>query len=127
MELYESSGGLAGTTMRGLPCVLLTSVGATSGLLRKTPLMRVEHQGQYLVVASQGGAPTNPQWYSNLLAHPQVQLQDGPVKHDMVARELFGPEREVWWQRAVAAFPDYAQYQLKTERVIPILLLTAQG
>jgi deazaflavin-dependent oxidoreductase (nitroreductase family) len=124
VELYESSGGTKGTTIRGtLPVILLTTVGARSGKLRKTPLMRVEHDGRYLVVASQGGAPKHPLWYHNLVADPRVELQDGPAKQDMVARELSGAEREEWWTRAVETFPDYAEYQAKTERVIPVFVL----
>lgn len=125
VELYESSGGTQGTTLPGsdLPVVIVTSRGARSGALRKTPLMRVEHGGRYAAVASQGGAPTHPSWYQNLLADPHVELQDGPSKQDMVARELSGQEREQWWERAVAAFPSYADYQRKTDRQIPVFLL----
>lgn len=125
VELYESSGGTEGTTLRdtGLPVVIMTNRGAKSGKLRKTPLMRVEHEGVYAVVASQGGAPTHPAWYANLLAEPLVELQDGPHKQDLVAREITGDERAIWWERSVAAFPPYADYQTKTERVIPVLLL----
>jgi deazaflavin-dependent oxidoreductase (nitroreductase family) len=123
VELYESSGGTEGTTLNGRPVILVTNRGVRSGKLRKTPLMRVEHDGSYAAVASRGGAPTHPLWYGNLLAHPDVEVQDGPVKRDMVARELQGDERAEWWQRAVAAFPDYADYQRKTERVIPVLVL----
>jgi deazaflavin-dependent oxidoreductase (nitroreductase family) len=125
VELYERSGGREGTTMRGMPVVVLTTRGARTGTIRKTPLMRVEHDGSYAVVASQGGAPAHPQWYHNLVAHPAVQLQDGPVKQDMVARELDGEERELWWKRAVAAFPDYADYQTRTDRRIPVFVLEA--
>ena len=109
--------------MRGMPVVIVTSRGVKSGKLRKTPLMRVQHEGAYAVVASQGGAPTHPQWYYNLVADPHVELQDGPVRQDMTARELSGDERAVWWARAVAAFPDYANYQAKTERLIPVFVL----
>jgi deazaflavin-dependent oxidoreductase (nitroreductase family) len=125
VELYESSGGTQGLTLRGtgLPVVIVTNRGARSGKLRKTPLMRVEHEGRYAAVASQGGAPTHPAWYENLLAHPDVEVQDGPLKRDMRARELSGEEREQWWQRAVAAFPSYADYQRRTERQIPVFLL----
>jgi F420H(2)-dependent quinone reductase len=125
VELYESSGGTEGTTLRdtGLPVVIVTNRGATSGKLRKTPLMRVEHEGRYAAVASQGGAPEHPVWYANLLAHPHVELQDGPVKQDMRARELTGDERAQWWERAVAAFPPYAEYQGKAEREIPVFVL----
>ncbi len=123
VEEYESSGGTSGTTMRGMPVVILTSKGAKTGKLRKTPLMRVEHDGRYAVVASRGGAPTHPVWYHNLVAEPHVELQDGPVKQDMRARELHGDERSEWWQRSVDAFPDYADYQRKTDREIPVILL----
>jgi F420H(2)-dependent quinone reductase len=123
---YESSGGTSGTTLRGMPVVILTSRGARSGKLRKTPLMRVEHDGRYAVVASKGGAPENPVWYHNLVADPHVQLQDGPARSDMVARELSGDERAEWWQRAVDAYPDYAEYQRNTDRMIPVFLLEPQ-
>lgn len=123
VEAYESSGGTEGTTMRGMPVVVLTSVGAKSGKLRKTPLMRVEHEGRYAVVASQGGAPKHPVWYWNLKADPRVELQDGPVRQDMTAREVTGAEKAEWWQRAVAAFPDYAGYQERTTREIPLFVL----
>ena len=123
VDLYERSGGVEGTTLRGMPVVILTSTGAKTGALRKTPLMRVEHEGRYAAVASLGGAPRHPVWYHNLLADPDVELQDGPVKRDMVAREVSGEEREVWWQRAVAAFPDYAAYQEKTDRRIPVFVV----
>ncbi len=126
-ETFERSGGAEANTLRGKPIVLLTSVGARSGKLRKSPLMRVEHDGEYAVVASQGGAPEHPVWYHNLVAHAHVELQDGPVRRDYTARELHGAERDVWWQRAVAAWPDYAGYQLKTDRVIPVLLLTPRA
>jgi deazaflavin-dependent oxidoreductase (nitroreductase family) len=125
VELYEGSGGTEGTTLRGLPVVILTHRGVRSGKLRKTPLMRVEHDGVYAVVASLGGAPHNPVWYQNLLADPHVELQDGPVVQEYVAREVHGAEREQWWQRAVAAYPDYADYQRRTERTIPVLVLEA--
>ena len=124
VELYESSGGTEGTTLRGRPVIILTSVGARSGKIRKTPLMRVEHDGQYAVVASLGGAPTHPVWYHNLVANPHVELQDGPVKRDYTAREVTGDERATWWERAVAAWPDYADYQQKTSRQIPVFILT---
>ena len=123
VELYESSGGTEGTTHAGMPVVVLTTVGARSGALRKTPLMRVEHEGRYAVVASLGGAPKHPVWYANLLADPRVELQDGPVRRDMTAREVTGEEKARWWERAVAAYPDYADYQARTEREIPVLVL----
>lgn len=124
-ELFESSGGTKGTTLRGMPIVLLTTVGAQSGKLRKTPLMRVEHDGEYAVVASLGGAPKHPVWYFNLRKDPHVELQDGPIKRDYVAREVTGDEKAVWWERSVAAYPDYADYQKKTTRQIPVFVLTA--
>jgi F420H(2)-dependent quinone reductase len=127
VEEYESSGGTSGTTLRGLPVVILTTVGAKSGKLRKIPLMRVEHDGRYAVVASLGGAPRHPVWYYNLVAHPEVELQDGPTKQDMVAREVKGEERAEWWERAVAAYPDYADYQEKTDREIPVFVLTPKN
>ncbi len=124
VKLYEGSGGTEGTDLRGRPVIVLTSVGARTGKLRKTPLMRVEHDGEYAVVASRGGAPTHPVWYYNLTAHPQVELQDGPVRKDYRAREVHGEEYAVWFQRAVATWPDYAAYQTKTTRTIPIFVLT---
>ncbi|MFI7586926.1 nitroreductase family deazaflavin-dependent oxidoreductase [Spongisporangium articulatum] len=123
VELYESSGGTEGTLNRGRPVIILTSVGAKSGKLRKTPLQRVEHEGHYAVVASKGGAPEHPVWYHNLVANPKVELQDGPVKKDYVAREVDGEERSAWWERAVQSWPDYAEYQKKTDRVIPVFVL----
>ncbi len=110
--------------MNGKPVIILTSVGAKTGKLRKTPLMRVEHDGQYAVVASLGGAPRHPVWYYNLTANPHVELQDGPVKKDYRAKEVSGEERATWWERAVAAWPDYAAYQQKTTRILPVFVLT---
>jgi F420H(2)-dependent quinone reductase len=124
VELYESSGGTRGTDMNGKPVIVLSSRGARTGKLRKTPLMRVEHDGEYAVVASRGGAPSHPVWYYNLTADPHVELQDGPVKKDYQAREVQGEERAAWWDRAVAAWPDYAEYQKKTTRTIPVFVLT---
>lgn len=123
VEEYESSGGRRGTTIRGLPVVVLTTRGARSGKLRKSPVMRVEHEGTYAVVASLGGAPKNPLWYHNVVADPRVELQDGPVRRDMTAREVTGEEKAVWWGRAVEAFPDYDAYQKKTNREIPVFVL----
>ncbi|WP_324651058.1 nitroreductase family deazaflavin-dependent oxidoreductase [Georgenia sp. H159] len=123
VALYERTGGERGATLGGRPVVVLTHLGARTGKLRKTPLMRVEHDGVYAVVASLGGAPEHPVWYHNLLANPRVELQDGAARWDMVAREVTGEERELWWQRAVAAFPPYADYQQRTDRVIPVLVL----
>jgi len=110
--------------MNGMPVIILTSVGARTGKVRKTPLMRVEHDGEYAVVASLGGAPSNPVWYNNLTANPHVELQDGPVRKDYQAREVHGGERDTWWERAVAAYPDYAEYQKNTDRTIPVFVLT---
>jgi len=124
-EAYESSGGAKATDIQGKPIIVLTSVGAKTGLLRKTALMRVEHDGAYAVIGSLGGAPKNPVWVYNLRANPLVELQDGGERHDYTARELpQGPERDEWWQRSVEAFPNYAGYQLKTERLIPVFVLT---
>jgi deazaflavin-dependent oxidoreductase (nitroreductase family) len=123
VDLYESSGGTQGTELRGMPVIVMTNRGVKSGKLRKTPLMRVEHDGRYAVVASQGGAPEHPSWYFNLLAEPQVELQDGPVKRDYLAREITGDEKREWWKRAVAAFPPYREYQAKTRRQIPVFVL----
>jgi deazaflavin-dependent oxidoreductase (nitroreductase family) len=122
-EEFEASGGTK-NSMNGMSIVVVTSVGAKSGKLRKTPLMRVEHDGEYALVASLGGAPQNPVWYHNLKKNPHVELQDGPVKKDYIAREVSGEERDIWWERSVAAFPEYANYQKKTDRVIPIFVLT---
>ncbi|MFJ3669318.1 nitroreductase family deazaflavin-dependent oxidoreductase [Streptomyces sp. NPDC090106] len=125
VELYERSGGTEGTTLRdtGLPVIVLTTRGARSGKIRKTPLMRVEHEGRYAAVASQGGAPKHPVWFHNVQAEPLVELQDGAAKQDMVAREVTGAEKAEWWERAVAAFPPYAEYQKKTDRSIPVFVL----
>lgn len=123
-DKFEASGGTEAAEMRGKPIILLTSVGAKSGLLRKTPLMRVEHNGQYAVVASKGGAPTNPVWYHNLIKNPHVELQDGAEKHDYTAHIAEGDERAQWWERSVEAWPDYAEYQTKTDRIIPVFVLT---
>ena len=125
VELYERSGGAEGATLRdsGLRVIIVTTRGAKSGKLRKVPLMRVEHDGRYAAVASMGGSPKHPVWYFNLRADPHVEVQDGPVRTDMVAREVTGDEKRAWWERAVAAFPNYADYQEKTERVIPVFVL----
>jgi F420H(2)-dependent quinone reductase len=122
-ERYEATNGEEANDLRGRPIIVLTSVGARTGMLRKTPLMRVEHEGLYAVVASQGGAPKHPVWYFNLKANPHVELQDGPTKRDYLARELSGDEKAVWWGRAVEAWPDYAKYQTKTKRQIPVFVL----
>jgi len=123
VETIESSGGTQGTTMRGMPVVVLTMRGARSGKLRKVPLMRVEHEGRYAAVASLGGAPKHPVWYFNLQSDPRVDVQDGPVVRSMVAREVNGDEKAEWWERSVAAFSDYADYQAKTDREIPLFVL----
>jgi F420H(2)-dependent quinone reductase len=127
VEEYESSGGTSGTTLRGIPVIVITSVGASSGKLRKNPVMRVEHDGTYAAVASKGGTPENPAWYRNLVEHPLVELQDGTAKGDFVARETSGEERAVWWSRAVDVWPDYAGYQGKTDRQIPVFVLEPAG
>ncbi|WP_129337890.1 nitroreductase family deazaflavin-dependent oxidoreductase [Cellulomonas endophytica] len=123
-ETFEATDGREANELRGVPIIVLTSVGARSGRLRKTPLMRVEHGGEYAVVASKGGAPEHPTWYHNLVADPHVELQDGAVRKDYDAREVGGAEREAWWERAVAVWPDYAEYQRKTDRQIPVFVLT---
>jgi len=122
-ERYEASNGAEAGDLRGRPIIVLTSVGAKTGKLRKTALMRVEHDGTYAVVASLGGAPRHPVWYYNLTAQPHVELQDGPIKRDYRAREVIGDEKALWWERAVAAWPDYARYQTKTARQIPVFVL----
>lgn len=128
VELYESSSGTQGTTLRdtGLPVVIVTMRGAKSGRIRKIPLMRVEHEGRYAAVASKGGSPHHPVWYYNLKTDPRVDLQDGPEHQPMVARELTGDEKALWWQRAVAAYPPYAEYQEKTSRAIPVFVLETE-
>jgi deazaflavin-dependent oxidoreductase (nitroreductase family) len=120
-EKIIASGGTEGTELGGRPVILLTTVGAKSGKLRKTPLMRVEHEGEYAVVASLGGAPRHPAWYFNITKNPRVELQDGTVVKEYDAREVTGAEKAVWWERAVAAYPGYAEYQQKTDRQIPIV------
>jgi len=124
VQEYEGSGGTSGTTMRDMPVIIVTTIGAKSGKVRKVPLMRVEHEGEYAAVASMGGAPKNPVWYANLVANPQVEVRDGTVVRAMTAREVEGEEKAIWWQRCVAAFPDYAKYQEKTGRAIPVFVLT---
>ena len=123
-DKYAESDGKDAADMKGMPIILLTTVGAKTGKLRKTPLMRVEHDGEYAVVASLGGAPKNPVWYYNIAKNPRVELQDGSVTRDYDAREVFGDEKAVWWERAVAAYPDYADYQKNTDRQIPVFVLT---
>jgi F420H(2)-dependent quinone reductase len=123
-DKYAESGGADAADMKGMPIILLTTVGAKTGKLRKTPLMRVEHNGEYACVASLGGAPKNPVWYYNIAKNPRVELQDGSATQDYDAREVFGDEKAVWWERAVQAYPDYADYQTKTDRQIPVFVLT---
>jgi deazaflavin-dependent oxidoreductase (nitroreductase family) len=122
-EIYEATNGEQGGDLRGRSVIVLTSVGAKTGKLRKTALMRVEHDGVYAVVASLGGAPQNPAWYHNLKANPHVELQDGATRRDYAAREVTGDEKATWWKRAVEAWPDYANYQTKTDRQIPMFVL----
>lgn len=123
VETYESSGGTKGTTIMGKPVVIVTMRGARSGKIRKTPLMRVEHGGSYAIVASVGGRPSNPDWYHNIVADPEVLLQDGPDRRAYTAHLATGDERRVWWDRAVEAFPTYADYQRKVTREIPVFVL----
>jgi deazaflavin-dependent oxidoreductase (nitroreductase family) len=122
-ELYEATNGEKGGELRGKPVIVLTSVGAKTGKLRKSALMRVEHEGVYAVVASLGGAPKNPVWYQNLKSNPHVELQDRATKHNYLAREVSGDEKAIWWERAVQAWPDYATYQARTDRQIPVFVL----
>ncbi|WP_102140958.1 nitroreductase family deazaflavin-dependent oxidoreductase [Mycobacterium hubeiense] len=118
------TGSTENVDMQGKPIILLTTIGAKTGKIRKTPLMRVEHNGEYAIVASLGGAPKNPVWYYNVKKNPRVALTDGPVTKEYEAREVFGDEKAVWWERAVEAWPDYAEYQQKTDRQIPVFVLT---
>jgi len=125
VERFEASGGTEAAVLErtGDPIVVVTSVGAKSGKLRKNPVMRVERDGKYVAIGSQGGAPEHPSWYHNFLAHPEVDLQDGPVKRSYRARLLEGEERAEWWQLAVDTWATYASYQTKTEREIPVVVL----
>jgi F420H(2)-dependent quinone reductase len=130
VERYEATGGREANTLRdtGRPVVIFTTRGAKSGKIRKLALMRVEHGGVYAMVASQGGAPKHPGWYYNVTAHPdELTVQDGPEPFDAVARELEGEERQEWWDRAVEAYPPYAAYQRRTDRLIPVLLAERRG
>ena len=122
-ETYEETGGEEAADLRGRPIIVLTSIGAKTGKVRKTALMRVEHEGVYAVVGSLGGAPKHPVWYYNLKKNSHVELQDGPTKRDYTAREVTGDEKAAWWKRAVATWPDYAKYQTRTERQIPVFVL----
>lgn len=122
---YEASGGTRANTLsdRGIPIVIVTTKGAKTGKVRKLGLMRVEHEGEYALVASMGGAPQNPVWYHNLKADPTaLMIQDGAEARDYVAREVEGDQRALWWERSVAVFPDYAEYQEKTDRIIPVFV-----
>lgn len=126
-EQILAAGDTKAASIDGMDVVLLTTTGAKTGKKRLVPLMRVEHDGTYAIVASKGGAPDHPQWYANILAHPDIEIMDGTRTTEVTAREVDGAEREQWWQRAVAAFPPYAEYQTKTDRVIPVLLLEPRG
>jgi F420H(2)-dependent quinone reductase len=121
-KIFES-GTTDSVDIKGRPVVLVTMRGVKSGKLRKVPLMRVEHEGVYAIVASLGGAPKNPVWYANVKADPHVELQDGTVTKDYTAREVTGEEKALWWERAVATYADYADYQRKTDRPIPVFVL----
>jgi len=127
IEKILESGTTASVDMKGRDVVLVTMRSAKSGMLRRVPLMRVEHDGRYALVASLGGAPRHPRWYYNLRAEPHVELQDGTVTRDFEAREVTGDEKAVWWERAVAAYPEYADYQRRTERQIPVFVLEPVG
>jgi deazaflavin-dependent oxidoreductase (nitroreductase family) len=123
VALYEATGGREGGTLEGRPVVILTMIGATSGNIRKTPIMRIERDGTYLAVASAGGAPNHPAWYRNLIAHPELRLQDGTQVHSLRAREVFGQEKEEAWELAESRWPHFPEYRAKAGREIPILLL----
>lgn len=123
VRLYEATGGTEGGTLEGAPCVILTTKGRKTGKLRKTPLMRIEHDGIYAVVASLGGAPKHPVWYLNLVANPDVTLQDGDKVLDLRARTASADEKRHWWPRLTAAWPPYSEYQSKTDRDLPVVLL----
>ena len=127
VDQYESSGGTKGLTLQGKPVIVVTMRGRKSGKLRKAALMKVEHDGSYALVASKGGDPNHPGWYHNIVADPDVTVQDGTLVQDMRAREVDGPERDEWWARAVEAWPDYANYQRNTERTIPVLVVEPTG
>ena len=127
VEKYEGSGGTDGTTLMGKPVIIVTNRGNKSGKVRKTPLMRVEHDGRYAAVASKGGAPEHPVWYHNLVADPHVEVRDGTETWDMTARLIAGDERAEWWARAVEAWPQYDDYQAKTDREIPVFVLEPVG
>jgi deazaflavin-dependent oxidoreductase (nitroreductase family) len=124
VELYERTGGAEGNTLRdtGLPIIIVTMRGRSSGAVRKVPVMRVEHNGEYALIASYGGRPKHPVWYHNLRANPDVTIQDGPEPFEATVREVEDDERALWWERAVAAYPPYSEYQAKAERTIPVLV-----
>ena len=124
---YEASGGKEAATLRDsdLQIIVMTTMGHKSGKVRKVPLMRVEHDGEYAIVASKGGSPAHPGWYHNLVADPNVMIQDGPEPFDAVVRVVSGAERAAWWERSVAAYPPYAEYQEKTDREIPVFIASA--
>jgi F420H(2)-dependent quinone reductase len=122
VDVYESSGGTEGVTIQGVPCVVITMRGRRTGKVRKAGVMRVEHEGAYAAVASKGGDDHHPGWYLNLLADPDVTVQDGPVVHTLRAREVAGDEKAAWWARAVDVWPAYDEYQRKTDRAIPVIV-----
>lgn len=121
---YEASGGQRANTLMdtGIPIIVVTMIGASSGKVRKIGLMRVQHDGEYALVASKGGDPDHPAWYANLLADPSIMIQDGAEPHDFMVHEVFGAERDTWWERAAAVYPPYLDYQEKTDRIIPVLV-----
>jgi F420H(2)-dependent quinone reductase len=129
VEEYESSGGAKASTLRdtGLPIIVMTTIGHRSGKVRKVPLMKVEHEGHYAIIGSKGGAPADPAWVANLHANPKVMVQDGPAPFDAEVRLIDGDERAEWWERAVAAFPPYAEYQAKTDRQIPVFIASPKS
>ncbi|MDE9364433.1 nitroreductase family deazaflavin-dependent oxidoreductase [Luteipulveratus sp. YIM 133132] len=127
LATIDQTGTTESVDVMGRPVTVFTMRGAKSGKLRRVPLMRVEHDGVYAVVASKGGAPEHPAWYHNIKAHPEVEVFDGTERHDGVAREISGAERDEWWERAVAAYPPYAEYQTKTDRLIPVFLVEPVG
>ena len=122
-ETYEASGGTQAADLMGTPIIVLTSVGATTGLLRKNPLIRIEHDGQYAALASNGGSPSHPAWYYNVARNPHVELQDGATKKDYLAHLAAGHERALWWQRAVTVWPDFQDYTVGLDRTIPLFVL----
>ncbi len=126
VDTYEATNGRQANTLRetGIPVIIVTSRGASSGKIRKFALMRVEHDGEYALIASMGGAPNNPAWYHNLVAEPLVLIQDGPEPRDFITHIADGDERTLWWNRAVKVFANYAEYQAKTDRVIPVFVAT---